>query len=114
MKTGSCTTRAIVPSGSSFAEQAPALDVWRTQPDFASLITIMFPFPHRAVSPYIQSDPGIWTVLVTTERRDSTGVPTLGDSLLATGDISVPDGESRTVLVLDDGAGGLQSQVIRP
>ena len=40
-----------------------------------SFITIKFPFPYRAVSPYLQSDQGTWTVLVTTEGRDAWTIP---------------------------------------
>ncbi len=111
---------AVVPPGKSklrvahFAATAPPVDIWRTQPDFPTLITIMFPFRFREASPYLQSDPGEWTVLVTTERRDSAGVPELGDSLFATGPIVVPDGASRTVLILDRVAGGLGASIITP
>ena len=97
-----------------FAAEAPAIDVWRTQPDFPSLITIMFPFPYRAVSPYLQSDPGTWTVLVTTERRDAMGIPVLGDSLWATGPIEVSGGGLRTVVLFDREGGGITSTVIEP
>ena len=97
-----------------FAAEAPAIDVWRTQPDFPSLITIMFPFPYRAVSPYLQSDPGTWTVLVTTERRDAMGIPVLGDSLWATGPIEVTGGGLRTVVLFDREGGGITSTVIEP
>ena len=97
-----------------FAAEAPAIDVWRTQPDFPSLITIMFPFPYRAVSPYLQSDPGTWTVLVTTQRRDAMGIPVLGDSVWATGSIEVPGGGLRTVVLFDREGGGITSTVIEP
>ncbi len=111
---------SVVPAGKSklravhFAANAPALDIWRTQPDFQEFITIMFPFRYRAVSPYLQSDPGDWTVFVTTERRDSAGAPILGDSLLRLAPISVPDGESRTVMILDQPGGGVIGTVIEP
>lgn len=111
---------AVVPPTASklrvvhFAGAAPAIDVWRTQPDFPSLITVQFPFRYREVSPYLQSDPGIWTVRVTTEQRDATGIPALGDSLAATGDIMIPAGESRTVVVTDREGGGVSVTVIVP
>ena len=103
-------TGSIVPLGASklrvvhFAEHAPAIDVWRTQPDYQTLIRVMFPFPYRAASGYIQSTPGDWTVVVTPEGRT--------DTLLATGPITVPDGKSRTVLLLDGDSAGLQARIL--
>jgi hypothetical protein len=112
-------TGAVVPSDKSklravhFAPSAPPVDIWRTQPDWQTLITFMFPFNHQAASPYMQSDPGTWTVLVSSEQRQG-GIPVLQDTLLFTGPITVPAGESRTVLILDGASGGLQYEVIDP
>jgi hypothetical protein len=97
-----------------FAAQAPPIDAWRSQPDYRSLTNIMFPFPYRAVSPYLQSDAGVWTVLVTAERRNASGIPVLGDSLEASEPISIPAGQSRTVVIVDRPAGGLILTVIDP
>ncbi len=111
---------AVVPAGRSklravhFATDAPAIDIWRTQPDFQTFITIMFPFRYQEVSPYLESDPGDWTVLVTTERRDSAGMPVRGDSLLQLPPVAIPDGESRTVMILDRPGGGLRATIIVP
>jgi hypothetical protein len=96
-----------------FAEQAPAVDVWRTQPAWQSHITFMFPHNYREITPYVESDPGVWTVLVST-RNWVAGVPEMQDTLLLTGDIVVPAGASRTVIVLDAPGGGLTYQVITP
>ena len=96
-----------------FAELAPAVDIWRTQPDWQSPITFMFPHDYRAITPYVESDPGTWAVLVST-RKWVAGVPEMQDTLLLTGDIAVPAGESRTVIVLDAPGGGLTFQVIVP
>ena len=47
-------TGAVVPADKSklrvvhAAAGAPAIDIWRTQPDFATYITIMFPFAYQA------------------------------------------------------------------
>jgi hypothetical protein len=112
-------TGAVVPANRSkvralhFAEHAPAVDIWRTQPDWQEPITFMFPHGYREITPYVESDPGTWTVLVSTLRR-AGGVPALQDTLLLTEAIPVPAGESRTVIVLDAPGGGLTYQVIAP
>jgi len=112
-------TGAVVPPDKSkmrvahFAATAPLVDIWRTQPNWQQFITTMFPFPYQAVSPYMQSDPGVWRVLVSTLMRQG-GIPLLTDRLLIGDPIDIPAGESRTVIVLDREGGGLQVRVIKP
>jgi hypothetical protein len=112
-------TGGVVPANRSkvralhFAENAPPIDIWRTQPDWQTPITFMFPHGYREITPYMESDPGDWTVGVSTLER-AGGVPVLGDTLLMTGNIAVPAGESRTVIVFDAPGGGLTFQVITP
>jgi len=112
-------TGALVPPDRSklravhAAAQAPALDVWRSQPDYADFVTIQFPFAYGATSPYLESDPGTWRVLVSTEWRDG-GIPVLRDTLLLSAPIVVPAGASRTVMILDDGSGGVQLLTLSP
>jgi hypothetical protein len=112
-------TGSVVPPDKSklrvahFAGNAPAVDIWRTQPDWQQFVTIQFPFRYQEASPYVQSDPGEWRVLVSTETRQG-GIPVLADTLLMSDPIDVPAGESRTVIVLDREGGGLQVQVIKP
>jgi hypothetical protein len=90
---------SIVPAGKSklrvshLAGGAPAIEFWRTQPDFQTPVHIMTPFAYQATSPYLQSDPGTWEVFVT--------APGGGAKLATTGAISVPAGERRTVVLLD-------------
>ena len=80
------------------AAHAPAIDIWRTQPDFPDQIRFMFPFNFRDVSPYFQSDPGDWTVLVT---------PAGGtDTLFLSAPFAVGDGKLATVAVMDSSAAG--------
>ena len=90
---------AYVPGGKSklrvgnFAATAGEAQIWRRQPDFPSGSPIMTPFPYRAVSPYLQSDAGIWEVWLTAPNGSS--------KLLSSGPIQIPAGERRTVLVVD-------------
>jgi Domain of unknown function (DUF4397) len=113
-------TGAMVPAGKSklravhMAEQGPNIDIWRTQPDFNAPYTFQFPFHYQEASPYVQSDPGVWRVLVSTLARDGMGVPVMTDTLLDTGPIEVPDGESRTAVILDDSPHGLGYLILKP
>ena len=103
-------TGGVVPAGKTklrvvhFATHAPEIDVWRTQPDYGTLIRVMFPFNYRDASPYLQSDPGNWTVVVT--PKDQT------TQLYSTGSINVPAGQARTVVLLDASGGGITSVIL--
>jgi hypothetical protein len=52
-----------------FAALAPPIDVYRHQPDFPGLFGLQFPFPYRSVTPYVQSTPGNWRVVISPEVR---------------------------------------------
>jgi hypothetical protein len=80
------------------AAHAPAIDIWRTQPDFPDQVRFMFPFNYRDVSPYFESDPGNWTILVT---------PAGGtDTLFLSAPFTVGSGKLATAMVMDSSAGG--------
>lgn len=112
-------TGAVVPTGSSklrvvnFASQAPSLLAWRRQPNFPVFVTFQFPFPYQTATPYVQSDPGDWIVLVSTEAYDG-GAPVVTDTLARSDPIAVGSGESRTVVLMDDGSGGVAMVVMQP
>lgn len=105
-------SNTVVPAGATklrvihAAALAPAITVRRTQPDFDSLISVMFPFAYQAASPYLQSTPGTWTVVISHEDQ--------ADTLAMTGPIAIPAGESRTVVIVDDGLGGVLARVLVP
>lgn len=105
-------TNAVVPAGATklrvvhAAALAPRLSVRRTQPDYDSLVMVMFPFEYQAASPYLQSTPGTWTVVVSHENQS--------DTLATTGPVAIPAGASRTVVIIDDGAGGVAVRVVTP
>jgi hypothetical protein len=105
-------TNAVVPANATklrvihAAALAPAVTVRRTQPDFDSLITVMFPFLYQDASPYLQSTVGTWSVVVSRENQN--------DTLGMTGPVAIPAGRSRTVVILDDGAGGVTLRVVDP
>jgi len=111
-------TNATVPSGATklrvahMAAGAPAIDIWRTQPDYQTPIRVQFPFNYRDVSPYLQSTPGAWRVLVSSAVA-GPGDP-MSDTLASTSPIDIADGRSRTVVVVDKPGGGLQLVVVDP
>lgn len=97
-------TGALVPAGKSkvrfihAAALAPAIDIWRTQPDWPTPVRVMFPFAYGATSPYLQSDPGQWTTYVS--PADQT------DTLYSHPAFTVADGKRATVIIMDSSAAG--------
>jgi hypothetical protein len=96
----------------NFTTLSGPIDVYRRQPDFDGLVDIMFPFAYRAVSGYIQSDPGDWQILVASEARVN-GVPpdVPQDTLLIVEPISLTAGQAVTVVLLDKVGGGIDAVV---
>ncbi|MEO8200749.1 MAG: DUF4397 domain-containing protein [Gemmatimonadota bacterium] len=111
-------SNTVVPPGATklrvahFAQAAGNIDIWRTQPDFVTPIRIMFPFTYHDISPYVQSTPGDWRVLVSTAINTPNGP--MPDTLGMTGLIAIAGGASRTVLVVDNPAGGVELLVVDP
>jgi hypothetical protein len=98
----------------NFASAADPIDVYRRQPDFDGLLDLMFPFAYRAVSGYVQSEPGDWQVLVASEARVD-GVPPAEpqDTLLIVDPISLAAGQAVTVVLLDKAGGGIDAVVLQ-
>ena len=110
-------TGSIVPAGATklrvahLAKNATPISVWRTQPDFGTAIRIQFPFHYQDVSPYLQSTPGSWNVMISSEVLAS-GSPPMPDTLALTGLVAVADGFSKTVVVLDGPAAGTVKLIV--
>jgi len=84
------------------AESAPALDVWRTQPDFQEPTRVMFPFPLGAQSNFIESEPGQWEVWATAEGSTAP-------ALASTGGFQILGGQVWTVFLLDEPGAGFKA-----
>jgi hypothetical protein len=112
-------TGAIVPAGATklrvahMASAAAPISIWRTQPDYGTMIRVQFPFPYRAVSPYLQSTPGDWRVMVSSEDNTAATVP-MPDTLANSGLIAVGAGTSRTVVIVNGVGGGVAVVVVDP
>lgn len=96
-------TGSVVPEGAtklrvvhSGAAGIPAVDVWRTQPDFATNVRVMTPFAAGATSTYLQSTPGTWTVTVT-PRDSAASAPA---NPLATASIGLAAGQRASVVLV--------------
>jgi hypothetical protein len=98
----------------NFASLAGPLDVYRRQPDFDGLVSLVFPFGYRTLSGYVESDPGDWQVLIAPERR-AGGVPLAvpADTLLVVDPVSLASGQAGTVVVVDRPGGGLDAVIVR-
>lgn len=109
-------TGRLVPPGASklrvihLAASTPFVDVWRTQPDHGTPVGIAFPFPYGLETPYLQSRPGSWELRASRVVGDpDRPAPAEGwGAAAARLTVAVPDGERRTVVVLDAPGGGVR------
>jgi hypothetical protein len=108
-------TNSVVPTGATkvrvlhLAPTAGTLQVYRTQPDFATPVSWQFPFnyqpdPTPLSAPFFQSTVGTWEVRVWQTPADASGWTN------APVRISIPleSGQKATVVILDRPGGGLR------
>ena len=88
----------------NFAALAGPIDAYRTQPDSTHLILTEQPFNYRAITPYFESTPGKWTVVIS-----HGGVQ---DTLFRSDSIAVGDGQARTVAIIDSAGGRVTRRVM--
>ena len=84
---------------------APDIAVSLTTPGGQEPVEVAFPFPYGVVFPYVTSDPGWWTLVVTTADRADT---------LARSRVLLGGGQVRTLLLLDESAGGILGVLLEP
>jgi len=77
------------------------------------MIRVQFPFNYRDLSPYLQSTPGDWRVMVSSENNALGTVP-MPDTLANSGTIAVADGASKTVVIVNATGGGVAVVVVDP
>jgi hypothetical protein len=112
-------TGSIVPAGATkvrvlhLAPNAGELQVYRTQPDFQQPVSWQFPFTYQAQpnslsAPFYQSTVGSWEVRIWKTPAGAAGWATATVKIV----IPLKSGEKKTVLMLDDGAGGVRIELI--
>ena len=87
------------------ASSAPDIEVFRIQPDRPNSVPVMSPFPYGTASPYALGGTGRWTVVVTANG---------GTDTLLVAPVDLKGGELRTMLLMDDGQGGVVAPSIVP
>ena len=114
-------TNAVVPAGATkvrvlhLAPNAGEIQVFRTQPDWATPIEWQFPFLYDSApvaplaNPYLQSTVGTWDIRA---WRKPSEVALGWDGTTARVTFALASGEKRTVLVLDQPGGGIRLRVI--
>lgn len=98
----------------NFAALGGPIDVYRRQPDFDGILTLVFPFTYQLLSNYVESDPGDWQVLIATEARVNGAPPDAPqDTLLIVDPISLAADQASTVVIIDNPGGGLDAVIVR-
>ncbi len=89
------------------ASSAPPLDIWRTQPDYQTPISILFPYTYQSGAT-VESAAGDWQVRVWPTGGGSWTSPM---SSIA---VTIPSGVLRTVVTLDATGGGVKLVLLDP
>ena len=97
-----------------FAYGTPSVLFYASEPDHPAPSAVMFPFPYGSASPYLESTSGNWTINMSTEHYGAGGAPMQSDTLFSTGTISIPAGQSRTVVFIDGLMSGYRVTVLTP
>jgi hypothetical protein len=112
-------TGSVVPAGATkvrvlhLAPNAGVLQVYRTQPDFQQPVSWQFPFtyqsePNSLSAPFYQSTVGSWEIRVWQTPANASGWATAPVRVV----IPLGSGEKKTVMILDDPAGGVRVELI--
>lgn len=112
-------TNSVVPTGATkvrvlhLAPNAGTLQVFRTQPDYQQPISWQFPFTYQAEptalsAPFYQSTVGTWEVRIWQTPADASGWANAPVRVV----IPLASGQKRTVLILDNPAGGVRVEVL--
>jgi hypothetical protein len=112
-------TGSVVPAGATkvrvlhLAPNAGVLQVYRTQPDFPQPVSWQFPFTYQSdvnslSAPFYQSTVGTWEIRVWQTPANASGWATAPVKVV----IPLGSGEKKTVMILDDPAGGVRVELI--
>jgi hypothetical protein len=104
-------TGSLVSAGRSklrvlhLAANAPPLDIWRTQPDYQTPISILFPYAYLSGAT-VESAAGSWEVRVWPTGAGSWNAASSAITVL------MSSGQLRTVVTLDVPGGGVKLQLL--
>jgi hypothetical protein len=112
-------TNSVVPAGATkmrvlhLAPNAGTLQVYRTQPDYQQPISWQFPFTYQAAptslsAPFYQSTVGNWEVRIWQTPADASGWGNAPVKVV----LPLTSGQKKTILILDNPAGGVRIDVI--
>ena len=112
-------TNSVVPDGATkvrvlhLAPKAGTLQVYRTQPDFATPVIWQFPFNYQTdisslSAPFVQGTVGTWEIRIWQTPADASGWDT------APVRVSIPlaSRQKKTVIILDQTGGGVRVELI--
>jgi len=94
------------------AQNAGRLDAFRTQPDWSTPISFMFPFNFGANTGFYQSTPGNWHVRVWKSTPGLDFDPSGWNRALDSLTVNVPSGGLHTLVMLDAPGGTVKLQLI--
>jgi hypothetical protein len=96
------------------AQAAGQLDIFRTQPDWQTPVSLLFPFTYGSNNGFYQSTPGVWHVRAWKSTPgmsfDATGWNRALDSL----SVNIPGGGVRTIVVLDAPGNSVKFKLVDP
>ena len=112
-------TNSVVPANATklrvlhMAANGGTLQVFRTQPDYATPIAWQFPFtyqsaPNSLSAPFYQSTVGTWEVRIWQSPTGASRWEGAPIKLV----IPLTGGEKRTVIILDNPSGGVKAQIL--
>lgn len=112
-------TNSVVPAGATkvrvlhLAPNAGTLQVYRTQPDYQTPVSWQFPFnyqpePTSLSAPFYQSTVGAWEIRIWQTPADASGWSSAPNRVT----LDLKSGEKKTVLMLDDGKGGVRIELL--
>lgn len=112
-------TNSVVPVGATkvrvlhLAPNGGTLQVYRTQPDYQQPVSWQFPFDYQAApnslsAPFYQSTVGTWEIRIWQTPVGAAGWSSASIRVV----LPLASGEKKTILILDNPAGGVRTEIL--